>query len=697
MFSTWLKSVIDDVIEAGTELANDIQQSIEEKKTRFDRPEDNNEDASTVETLPLPPTQRSQRQRSQSQNGRESFDESPHSARESKKNIFEGATLLQIGVTPLLTEYVVNLCQHPETWISFPVEEVLRQKAERSEEHGGPPQRGGVFSDEDYQLTDKQEAHAKAVLDLIPELNSLRYSLVPRQLSDSRFWQIYFLLVSNKFRLTDSDESFRMPLKTDTSLLANTFYLNYEQQMTTKGSKPFSFLREGSTTVHLSHPPALLDAQGTEPVHWWHSHSTGSRSPTYENTLTDPTHGTQGVTANWGSVDPAALKQDRPKVLKLLLRGGVPDIYRHKAWRAAPSSSICNDLPSTAAVTPRGGNPKKKAAPQPRPVQTYRDILEEIFGDEIPLSCNPIPTFNGNTSFHQHHYLSEQGIAIVRRLLIILAFKKPQLHSAPILPDLLALLVSFMAEDEAYETASLLIDESTERCHYLPMGNRHTELFGLTFVRLLQQHVPKVYQLAESLELDCKKIFVQWSTSLFVGVLPYQTVLRVVDCVLYEGSTVLYRVALALFSQCEAALLKCHTQKEWESALLEHAQQQVLADPLLLAAWKHKIKHEHLMEIYNALVLHEGSLQEVDEKEMEIVSLPTVRESSDIIGLEQFETLWRWIPQRYRLRNLTRIFHSNEDGFNLSTLVSHCEDISPTILLIKTRKQMVWMLPLTPK
>lgn len=50
-----------------------------------------------------------------------------------------------------------------------------------------------------------------------------------------------------------------------------------------------------------------------------------------------------------------------------------------------------------------------------------------------------------------------------------------------------------MAEDDAYELASTLIDESIERCHYIPLGNRHLELFGITFSRIVKEKLPKLY------------------------------------------------------------------------------------------------------------------------------------------------------------------------------------------------------------
>ena len=51
------------------------------------------------------------------------------------------------------------------------------------------------------------------------------------------------------------------------------------------------------------------------------------------------------------------------------------------------------------------------------------------------------------------------------------------------------MLMSFMAEDDAYEVANIVVTESLERCHYVPLGNRHMELFGIAFHRLLKEHL----------------------------------------------------------------------------------------------------------------------------------------------------------------------------------------------------------------
>jgi len=97
----------------------------------------------------------------------------------SKSNNFNGDPDLEeasVGITPSLKEFVQNICQHPNTWLEFPLEK----------------------SQESIVLSDWQERHARLMLNQVDELGELRFQLCPSHLKDERFWKIYFLLVQNK-------------------------------------------------------------------------------------------------------------------------------------------------------------------------------------------------------------------------------------------------------------------------------------------------------------------------------------------------------------------------------------------------------------------------------------------------------------------------------------------------------------------
>ena len=457
----WIKSVFNEVIEASVELANEYEpeaaQDVEEQGADEVLPELDESSANSG-------TRKRDRSYSTPVNskGEAVFrtKSQGHPVLE-KKNIFQGAEPLNLGVTPLLIEYVSNLCQHPDTWIDFPVEEILRMKAKKLSAHPSDSenivddsectqQRPTSFdsAEESYTLTDKEEAHAVAVLKAVPQLNELRYQLVPRQMSDERFWRVYFLLVSNKFQLSDSDESFRMPdlQKSEDSLQYNSFFTTFgytkpkpsNLRSSSSGEvlppkTRYSFARKDSEALSIEHPPSLL---GEGPVYWWHANEHGSRKFTYKETMLHPSHGQQGASSNWTKMNLSLLKQDRPKIYKLLMRCGVPDQFRSKAWKASPSLSICVKLEEN--ISPRRLLSRKKSEPviiKPE-TEKYHVLLSEAFGDEVPLSCTPIPTFGGNISFHQRHYLSNGGILATRRILILIALNKPQLHYAPVLTDL---------------------------------------------------------------------------------------------------------------------------------------------------------------------------------------------------------------------------------------------------------------------
>jgi len=93
--------------------------------------------------------------------------------------------LVDFGIEPTIVEFVENICNHPNTFRDFPVEN-----------YGISPKK----------LTPKQERHAVIMLDKVPELSKLRYKLCPGHMKEEMFWRVYFLLLQNKIGYIFSDE-----------------------------------------------------------------------------------------------------------------------------------------------------------------------------------------------------------------------------------------------------------------------------------------------------------------------------------------------------------------------------------------------------------------------------------------------------------------------------------------------------------
>lgn len=130
-----------------------------------------------------------------------------------------------------------------------------------------------------------------------------------------------------------------------------------------------------------------------------------------------------------------------------------------------------------------------------------------------------------------------------------------------------------------------------------------------------------------------KELFKKWSSCLFVGFLPYQTILRILDCLFYEGSTILYRIAVGILEKNEDALLTCENEEQFIWILNESMKNELLADDLFEFAWKIKIKHENLVVHYNTIV-DEGYLIEIPEFEMDVMKLPNPIGTSKIVTLK---------------------------------------------------------------
>ncbi|VDM36246.1 unnamed protein product [Hydatigera taeniaeformis] len=73
--------------------------------------------------------------------------------------------------------------------------------------------------------------------------------------------------------------------------------------------------------------------------------------------------------------------------------------------------------------------------------------------------------------------------------------------------------------------------------------------------QLISVFLPHVNAILQQHDVDLPLITLGWFLTLFSGVLPMQIMLRVWDLLFYEGSTVLFRIALAIFKIKEEALL----------------------------------------------------------------------------------------------------------------------------------------------
>jgi len=146
----------------------------------------------------------------------------------------------------------------------------------------------------------------------------------------------------------------------------------------------------------------------------------------------------------------------------------------------------------------------------------------------------------------------------------------------PCLPDLVALLLGILeAPHEVYVAASLLVlraafqgGSEASGPPLFPVSRKAAGREGEVLEGLLSAHVPRLAQhFKEIFKYDLVSKFQKWMNRFFFGILPVPTALRIFDCFLAEGRTVLYRAGLIILQRAEHKLLKAKTELEVETEL----------------------------------------------------------------------------------------------------------------------------------
>ncbi|XAR72076.1 hypothetical protein NMG60_11018578 [Bertholletia excelsa] len=157
-------------------------------------------------------------------------------------------------------------------------------------------------------------------------------------------------------------------------------------------------------------------------------------------------------------------------------------------------------------------------------------------------------------TFPGHPALDEDGRNALRRLLIAYARHNPSVGYCQAMNFFAGLLLLLMPEENAFWTLTGLLDDYFDG--YYSEEMTESQVDQLVFEELVREIFPKLVNHLDYLEVQLEWVTGPWFLSIFMNMLPWESVLRVWDVLLFEGNRVmLFRTALALMKLYGPALM----------------------------------------------------------------------------------------------------------------------------------------------
>ncbi|ODV97202.1 hypothetical protein PACTADRAFT_84424 [Pachysolen tannophilus NRRL Y-2460] len=208
-------------------------------------------------------------------------------------------------------------------------------------------------------------------------------------------------------------------------------------------------------------------------------------------------------------------------------------------------------------------------------VGVYDKLCEESIGlnnensEAIEKDLNR--TFPDNIHFNDHYGtpgIESPLIESLRRVLLCFSVYKPKIGYCQSLNFIAGLLLIFMDEEKSFWMLVIITEK------YLP-GIHDFTLEGVNIhqgvlLLCIKEYLPNVWPIiSPSYSHGANKhnneflirlpplslCTTSWFMSVFIGVLPIETTLRIWDCLFYEDSKTLFRVSLTIFKLLEPQLL----------------------------------------------------------------------------------------------------------------------------------------------
>ncbi|KAJ6793617.1 TBC1 domain family member 8B-like isoform X1 [Iris pallida] len=241
--------------------------------------------------------------------------------------------------------------------------------------------------------------------------------------------------------------------------------------------------------------------------------------------------------------------------LECLVHGGLPMALRGELWQAFvgvgkrrvdgyynnllnPKSDTVNSMVLLLDASHTNNTDDESEIPQLDTHEKWKGQIEK----DLPR------TFPG------HPALDEDGRNALRRLLTAYARHNPSVGYCQAMNFFAGLLLLLMPEENAFWTLVGIIDDYFDG--YYSEEMIESQVDQLVLEELVRERFPKLVNHLDYLGVQVAWVTGPWFLSMFVNVLPWESVLRVWDVLLFDGNrAMLFRTALALMELYGPALV----------------------------------------------------------------------------------------------------------------------------------------------
>ncbi|GAB2286749.1 hypothetical protein Dimus_039790 [Dionaea muscipula] len=275
----------------------------------------------------------------------------------------------------------------------------------------------------------------------------------------------------------------------------------------------------------------------------------------YDVEKSDPVHDANSgdnvvppMTSGMGYAAPLEDNSPWMEELQVLVRGGVPMALRGELWQAFVGVKVRRTEQYYQELLSEESNAcdnTKQGDTDPK-VNEENIALREKWKGQIEKDLPR--TFPG------HPALDEDGRNALRRLLIAYARHNPSVGYCQAMNFLAGLLLLLMPEENAFWTLMGIMDDYFDG--YYSEELIESQVDQLVFEELVRERFPKLVNHLDYLGVQVAWVTGPWFLSIFTNLLPWESVFRVWDVLLFEGNRVmLFRTALALMELYGPALV----------------------------------------------------------------------------------------------------------------------------------------------